>query len=173
VSFPPPTIADCAGFQKPILRPRKARCAPRLLYRHHKKKSRISPKIFPNMLSSSFPSIPFVPNPFAGGSVARRPLSCRASARGLCGQIPGPPICRKKHQVRGMFVRGMEEGVVRRIPLTTIPLTSLRPYPCPSPDSIGMVQFFLAAALPRCRTRALQAMFASTITQSGFIPPLW
>ena len=43
--------------------------------------------------------------------------------------------------VRGMSVRGMEEGLVWIIPLTIIPLTSLRP--CPSPCS-----FWLRLAAP-------------------------
>jgi len=36
--------------------------------------------------------------------------------------------CRRNQAVRGMSVRGMEEGVLRMIPLTTIPLPSLLPF---------------------------------------------
>jgi hypothetical protein len=47
--------------------------------------------------------------------------------------------------VRGMSVRGMEEGLVWTIPLTIIPLTSLRP--CPS--SVGHLHVHLGCGWPR------------------------
>ncbi len=46
----------------------------------------------------------------------------------ISDKIPGPPICRKNLEVRGMLVRGMAEGVLRMISLTLIPQTSLRPF---------------------------------------------
>jgi hypothetical protein len=53
-------------------------------------------------------------------------------------------ILREKSKVRGMFVKGMGKSVFRFIPLTTIPLTALRPFP----SSILHPRF--SCGWPRC-----------------------
>jgi len=58
--------------------------------------------------------------------------------------------------VRGMSVRGMEEGLVWIIPLTIIPLTSLRP--CPS--SVGHLHVHFGCGWPRWAFCAFSRPFA-------------
>ena len=80
----------------------------------------------------------------------------------ISDEIPGVPICRKNQEVRGMFGRGMEEGVLRTIPLTLNPLTSLRLFPSSllHPTTSLWSQLCRAAMPPRSLRRGIAFLAA-------------
>ncbi len=67
------------------------------------------------------------------------PYHCKKKSS-ISDKNPGPPICRKNLEARGMLVRGMAEGV-----LPMIPLTISSPFPLFAP-----VQILWLRRQPRC-----------------------